>query len=1145
MSDLDKSIGDEKTVVPEKSGAHRYAFSPGETLGSYKIIKALGAGGMGEVYLVEQVYMHKRYALKVLPRALFNNPQFVDRFRIEARVMADLQHPHIVQVHHMDEQNGVYYLTMDYVAGPDGNPKTLDDLMKRSGGKLDEALVERIMRQTCEALAYAHSFRGEGVVHRDLKPSNILLEGGGESSKSKAQSLTPFSVRIADFGLAKVVGSDYLQSVIERSISLSLARPVERSIGDEKTVAAGGDGGSDDEGTSTRSILGTFEYMSPEQKRGEAVDARSDLYALGIMLYAMLTGRKPEGRWKLPSQLGCSKGWDDVVERCLEPDADDRFQSAEEMKAALPEIDLTTATEKNEESAMLAPPQALGRAEEDAARAENTPPKKKSGKKWWIAVVVLFGAMLIGATYRSYKVSISHPKQQVKASQIKKEQCEDAAQVEQKSSDSRGQVFDRNGQKMTLNIESHSGGTVYLTLDQQIQSFVEIALDNLTAKYHPRAAWGVVQNLRTGEILAMASVPKFDLKNNPAINYTYEPGSTLKAMIIASALDCGAVRATDIFDCENGAWSYGGNIFHDSHPQGMLTVADIIQKSSNIGAAKVALQMGEGKVYQSLRGFGFSEKTGIDLPDENAGVVWGTNRWSKLSIPRIAMGHEILTTSMQILNAASAIANRGVLMRPKIVSKVINAAGGTNSVFQPEVIRHPIREDTAKDMCFLLERITRPSGTAANAAVENYRVGGITGTAQKANKEQGGYYNDKYISSFVGFLPSDNPSISIIVVADDPQDIYYGGTVCAPYFREIADQTARYLRIPTNGNERAADRQTGLAADLSASAQSPAVPIQQTKPLSLPIEGQKLVSEKPIAARLTNDVVVRVNEVPITHGEIMQGVKMNLSQKSKTVTSQQLTEMTPQIYQNVLDTLIANILLTTAAQRSSLSVSDIELAKEIATIESKAPEGKTLKEALTENKINYAEWKEDLRKQILVRKLVEGKTADVIVASSAEIAKYYAENADSFKVPETVTASHILVAFTREENATAKAQKKTYIQRMRENLLAGSDFATIAREKSDCPSSKQGGNLGTFARGQMVPEFESVAFALPIGQVSDVVETQFGYHLIKVTAHQQASVRPLSQVKDQLQEYLTGKKKQEALLAYIEELKKKANIKYQ
>ncbi|MDD3276250.1 MAG: peptidylprolyl isomerase [Kiritimatiellales bacterium] len=315
-----------------------------------------------------------------------------------------------------------------------------------------------------------------------------------------------------------------------------------------------------------------------------------------------------------------------------------------------------------------------------------------------------------------------------------------------------------------------------------------------------------------------------------------------------------------------------------------------------------------------------------------------------------------------------------------------------------------------------------------------------------------------------------------------------------------------------------------------------AQPAQQTPDLF-----EQPLQPNPLALS-NDDVVVTVDGKNITHGEIMKGVQMNMMQMSRRVPPQQLQQMAGQMYKNVTDTLIANILLTKAAETSSLTVNDEELTKEITTIEANAPEGSSLTNALAENNIDFNEWKNDLRKQMLIRKLVEEKTANITNASLAEVTKFYEENVDSFKIPESVTASHILLAFTPEDTDATKAQKKQEIEKIRADILAGGDFAAIAAEKSDCPSKTRGGNLGTFSKGQMVPEFENVAFTQEVGTVSGVVETQFGYHLIKVTDHQQAGIRSLSEVKDQLQEYLAGKAKQDALLVYIEELKSNANV---
>ena len=363
--------------------------------------------------------------------------------------------------------------------------------------------------------------------------------------------------------------------------------------------------------------------------------------------------------------------------------------------------------------------------------------------------------------------------------------------------------------RRTVNIEPEPGADVYLTIDQQVQYFTEKALDELVSKYQPQGAWAIVQNVRTGEILAMASWPTFDPNRfgsapaewirNRAIGYTYEPGSVMKAMIIASAIDAGVVRAQDVFDCENGRWYYGGKALNDSHPEGLLTVADILKKSSNIGAAKIALNMGNEKVYQGLRDFGFGSRTGLDLPGEEGGILWSPKHWSKISATRLAMGHEINVTSMQMISALSAIANGGVRMRPRIIQRVVDANGEIISEPLSEELGRPIRFETAKEMCRLLARVTQPGGTGTKAALRGYLVAGKTGTAQKVNLKEGGYYKNKYIASFAGFLPVENPEISIMVVADDPQGKYYGGTVCAPAFKTIADQTVRYLRISPQG----------------------------------------------------------------------------------------------------------------------------------------------------------------------------------------------------------------------------------------------------------------------------------------------------------------------------------------------------------
>jgi formylglycine-generating enzyme required for sulfatase activity/serine/threonine protein kinase len=343
---MDKSFGDEQTIGPaSKSGGHAYALRPGEVLGQYRIIRKLGAGGMGEVYEAENTVNRKRVALKVLSRSAMGGTS-VDRFRIESRVMMDLRHPHIVEVLHAGEEKGFHYLTMDLVLAQNGEPYTLEDVVREDpaqsgtgrrgtggrgargeGGKRDEgrgargglseARVRDLALQICSALEHAHA---KGLVHRDLKPANVLIAEDG-------------TLRVADFGLAKVVGEDYLHSMIERSVGLSMQQV---SMGDQPTLGGRPDSGSG--GTSTHALLGTYDYMSPEQKAGGEITARTDVYALGVILYRMLTGRKPEGAYKPPSRFGVSKGWDRIVEQCLEYDSADRFASVADLKSALQRV---------------------------------------------------------------------------------------------------------------------------------------------------------------------------------------------------------------------------------------------------------------------------------------------------------------------------------------------------------------------------------------------------------------------------------------------------------------------------------------------------------------------------------------------------------------------------------------------------------------------------------------------------------------------------------------------------------------------------------------------------------------------------------------------------------------------------------------
>lgn len=362
-----------------------------------------------------------------------------------------------------------------------------------------------------------------------------------------------------------------------------------------------------------------------------------------------------------------------------------------------------------------------------------------------------------------------------------------------------------------VDAQPQQGADVYLTLDQNLQYFVEQALDEAMATNSAKGAWAIVQRVRTGEILAMASRPAYDLNTfnkasddqrlNRAIGVVYEPGSTFKVAVIAAALNEGLIEPGRVFDCENGLWMYNGRPLRDYHPYGRLTVADVLKKSSNIGAAKIAMLLGEDRLIRYLEAFGIGRRTGVALPGEEAGILNPRSRWTGLSISRVAMGHEVAVTSLQMLSVLSAIANDGYLMRPQVVQRVVTARGQTLLEPAPEVLGRPVGGDTARLLCRLLSRVTEEGGTGTKARLEGYTVAGKTGTAQKP--VPGGYSHDANIASFVGFLPAERPELAIIVVVDEPQPLHTGGLVAAPVFRRIAEQAVRYLDIPAVPEEQA------------------------------------------------------------------------------------------------------------------------------------------------------------------------------------------------------------------------------------------------------------------------------------------------------------------------------------------------------
>lgn len=354
-------------------------------------------------------------------------------------------------------------------------------------------------------------------------------------------------------------------------------------------------------------------------------------------------------------------------------------------------------------------------------------------------------------------------------------------------------------------INARDGYNVVLTIDAVLQDLLESSLAEGMKHHTPLNISGIVVRPRTGEILAMATLPSFDpgdLKGDPtvlrnrAITDVMEPGSTFKIVAVSGALNDRTVTLNDIFDCEHGTFFFAGRTLHDHDKTcGLLPVEKIITKSSNIGAAKIGIKMGRHRLYEYMCDYGFGARTGIPLPFESSGIVHRLEKWSKVSIAQIPMGHGVSVTRLQMVMAMSAIANNGQLMRPLLVSRLEDRDGRVIAQYQPEPVRQVVSEATAQQMVKALKTVVTKEGTAEKAALADYTVAGKTGTAQKTIEGVAGYAPGKYIASFIGFFPADKPELCISIVMDEPKQGHYGGLTAAPVFRDFATAAANYLNI--------------------------------------------------------------------------------------------------------------------------------------------------------------------------------------------------------------------------------------------------------------------------------------------------------------------------------------------------------------
>jgi cell division protein FtsI (penicillin-binding protein 3) len=360
-----------------------------------------------------------------------------------------------------------------------------------------------------------------------------------------------------------------------------------------------------------------------------------------------------------------------------------------------------------------------------------------------------------------------------------------------------------------VKVNPPEGNDIVLTIDKFIQYIAERELDKTCQKYRAKAGTIVIQDTASGEILALANWPTFDPTNISsndisllrcrAVTDIYEPGSTFKVITASAALEEGIVKTTDKFFCENGLYKLSGYPIRDHEKEGWLTFQEVIEKSSNIGVAKVSKILGEERLYSYASNFGFGQPTDIQLPGEVRGILRPTKNWSQTSLPRIAFGQEVGVTPVQLITAISAVANKGVLMKPYIVQAIKDKSGHLIKEFKPQIRRRVISEQTARVVNEILKGVVK-NGTGQTAAIDGFTVAGKTGTAQKIDPALRAYSPVNYVASFVGYLPADEPKVTILVIVDEPKGTYWGSSVCGPTFAVVAREIMRYLKVTPETN---------------------------------------------------------------------------------------------------------------------------------------------------------------------------------------------------------------------------------------------------------------------------------------------------------------------------------------------------------
>jgi cell division protein FtsI (penicillin-binding protein 3) len=382
------------------------------------------------------------------------------------------------------------------------------------------------------------------------------------------------------------------------------------------------------------------------------------------------------------------------------------------------------------------------------------------------------------------------------------------------------------------------GYTVQLTIDEKIQELAEEALAAGVPQHNGKSGIAIVMDVPTGEILAMANWPGFNPNElmrfeketwrNRAVKDIYEPGSTFKIFSLAAVMEHKAARLDEVIDVEGGRAKFGADWVRDTHRSDSLTVREVIGQSSNVGIAKLTRRIGKQALHNALVGFGFGAPTGIAFDAEGKGIVQPIKRWAEITFANVSFGQGIAVTPIQLVRAAAALGNGGALMKPKIVDRILTRDGQTVHEVLPQRVGQAVSPEAARAVIEAMKACVSEEGTGKAAAIPGYTVAGKTGTAQKA--VGGVYREDKWIASFVGLVPAEDPRLAVLVVVDEPDGRAFGGQVAAPIFKVIAEGALHRLGVSPSQPRPVKVARLNVETALSRMKQPPTTPEPELPP---------------------------------------------------------------------------------------------------------------------------------------------------------------------------------------------------------------------------------------------------------------------------------------------------------------------------